>query len=153
MSGRGSRRVLLGGALIGPLMMAGCGGEQADGTAPPEINYGRDTCDSCGMIVSDERYAAALVGADGATEIYDDIGEMMETVREDGLNARRAWVHDWDSREWTDATSATYVRGDLETTPMGTGIVAFATKEGAEAFAAESKGPMLTWEDLTTAES
>lgn len=153
MSTEGSRRVFLGGALLGPFLLAGCGSEQADASAPPEINYGRDTCDSCGMIVADERYAAALVAADGTAEIFDDIGEMMESVRENGLNARRAWVHDWDSREWTDATSATYVRGDPEATPMGTGIVAFATKEGAEAFAAESKGPMLTWEDLTTAES
>ena len=30
---------------------------------------------------------------------------------------------------------------------------AFATKEGAEAFAAEGQGPMLTWEDMATAES
>lgn len=149
MMNQGSRRVFLGGALLGPLLLAGCGGEQTDAAAPPEINFGRDTCDSCGMIISDERYAAALVAADGTTEIFDDIGEMMQAVRAEGLNARRAWVHDWDSREWIDATSATYVQGDPEATPMGTGIVAFTTKDGAEAFAAESNGPMVTWENLT----
>lgn len=153
MSVRATRRGFLGGALLAPLLLAGCGGEQADAMAPPEINYGRDTCQSCGMIISDERYTAALVSMDGTTEIFDDIGEMIQTVRGDGLNARRAWVHDRNNREWTDATTATYVRGDEAATPMGTGIIAFAANEGAEAFVAEHESPLLTWDDLTMAES
>ena len=78
-----SRRTFLTGVLVGPILLAGCGGESAT-AGPPEISYGRDTCHRCGMIVSDERYAAALVATDGTTRVFDDIGEMVETVRKVG---------------------------------------------------------------------
>lgn len=145
-----SRRTFLAGVIVGPILLAGCSGESAT-AGPPEISYGRDTCDSCGMIVSDERYAGALVATDGTTRIFDDIGEMVETVRAEGLNGQHAWVHDWNSREWIDAASATFVRGEREATPMGSGLVAFAAKEDAEPFASEEESPLLTWAEVTEA--
>jgi copper chaperone NosL len=131
---------------LAPLVvtLTGCGGG-ASATEPPEISYGRDTCDRCGMIISDDRFAAGLVAADGASAIFDDVGEMLQAVREEGLAERRAWVHDWLSREWTDATGATYVRVAPETTPMGTGFVAFGRREDAVAFAAERDGEIVSW--------
>ena len=150
---RSSRRIFLSGALLSPLLVSGCGGEKADAAAPPEINYGRDTCDRCGMIISDERFAAGLVARDGTANLFDDIGEMMATVREEGLNGRRAWLHDWNSRAWIDGPAATIVRGEPEITPMGTGIVAFGTREDAESFAAEHGGTIMSWQEATAPES
>lgn len=150
MSALCSRRVLFGGVLAAPLLLAGCGGGEDAAAAPPAVNYGRDTCDRCGMIISDERYAAGLVASDGTTTLFDDVGEMLQSVREEGLNDRRAWAHDWNSRAWIDATTAVYARVAPETTPMGTGIVAFSARREAEAYAAEQDGTILAWEDATT---
>jgi copper chaperone NosL len=148
---RCNRRKLLVGVLATPVILAGCGGEQANTAEPPEISYGRDTCDSCGMIISDERFASALVGRDGVVLLYDDLGEMLEAVAAEGLGDRRAWAHDWNSAEWTDATTASFVRGAPETTPMGTGFVAFAERENAKQFAAEDGAETLTWDEATIA--
>lgn len=135
-------------SLLAPLLLGGCGG-QVDAALPPAITYGRDTCDRCGMIISDERFAAALVAADGSARLFDDAGEMLLSVTEAGLDGQRAWVHDRNSAEWIDATTATYARGAPETTPMGTGYVAFARREDAVAFAAQpgGAGQVLTWQE------
>jgi copper chaperone NosL len=147
-----TRRDIVAGALLAPLTVAltGCGGG-ASATEPPQINFGRDTCDACGMIISDERFAAGLVAADGAASTFDDVGEMLQAVREQGLGERQAWVHDLHSREWIDATTAIYVRAAPETTPMATGFVAFGRQEDAATYAAERDGEILTWTEATSA--
>jgi copper chaperone NosL len=141
-----TRRVVIAGALLTPFVLAGCGG-QAASAGPPEIAYGRDTCARCGMIISDERFAAALTSESGEAILFDDVGEMLQTVAEESLGARLAWANDRNEKGWFDATKGVYVRGDAKTTPMGTGVVAFNTRDGAEAFAAEFGGTVLSWND------
>lgn len=147
-----SRRAFLAASALTPLALAGCG-SQTSAQEPPAINYGRDVCDRCGMIISDELFAGALVAADGKTKVFDDVGELLQTVREEGLRGRRAWAHDRTTAAWIDAVNASYVQGDAGTTPMGTGVVAFAKGEDAGAFAAEHGGEILSWNDATGARS
>ncbi|MCA9877724.1 MAG: nitrous oxide reductase accessory protein NosL [Thermomicrobiales bacterium] len=146
MTPRLTRRAFIGSSLLAPLLLGSCGG-QTDAAQPPEITYGRDTCVRCGMIISDERFAAALVAPDGSVRLFDDAGEMLTTVTEEALEGQRAWVHDRHGAQWIDATTATYALGAPETTPMGTGYVAFARREDAETFAAQpdSLGQVWTW--------
>jgi nitrous oxide reductase accessory protein NosL len=40
---------------------------------PPEIHYGEEICDACGMLISD----ASLQGKDGAHK-FDDIGDLVD---------------------------------------------------------------------------
>jgi copper chaperone NosL len=143
-----SRRIFLGSAVLAPVVLIGCGGQEVDLSQPPQITLGRDTCDGCGMIISDERYAAGLVAPDGTASLFDDVGEMLQALGDDKLGERRAWVHDWNSREWIDATTGSYVRGEEAVTPMGFGIVAFGAREDAEAFAVERGAPILTWDEV-----
>ncbi|MFN8590096.1 MAG: nitrous oxide reductase accessory protein NosL [Thermomicrobiales bacterium] len=143
-----SRRIVLAGAALTPLALIGCGGQPA-AAGPPEISYGRDTCDRCGMIISEERFAAALTSGSGEPMLFDDPGELLLTVAEQGRQDRHAWVHDRANGKWIDATTAAYVRGDDGATPMGTGVVAFAKREDAAAFRATSGGDVLTWDEAT----
>ncbi len=129
------------------ITLAGCGGE-ARADQPPEIKYGVDTCSRCHMIISEEKYASGLVASDGTTMIFDDIGEMIATVQTDGLNERRVWVHDFDSVEWIDGTTAFYVDSHDLMTPMGMGVVAFSSKDAAEKLAAEKSGTVRDWETM-----
>jgi len=129
------------------ITLAGCGGE-ARADQPPEIKYGVDTCSRCHMIISEEKYASGLVASDGTTMIFDDIGEMIATVQTDGLNERRVWVHDFDSVEWIDGTTAFYVDSHDLMTPMGMGVVAFSSKDAAEKLAAEKSGTVRDWEAM-----
>lgn len=139
------RALLLGGAA---LALAGCGG-RASADEPPKISYGRDTCARCRMIVSDERYAAALTGKDAGAALFDDPGELVAFVQESGgLNGRRAWVHDYAAGAWLDATTAHFAADTEAMTPMATGVVAFAEQASAEAFVTEHGGEVMSWESI-----
>ena len=41
------------------------------------------------MIIGDDRYAGGLVAADGTAEIFDDIGEMLQSARETTIDDQK----------------------------------------------------------------
>ena len=126
------------------LLTAACGGAAASG--PPEINYGRDICIECNMIISEARFASAYRSADGSERIFDDVGGMILHGRETGeLEDATAWVHDFETEEWVEATEAFFVPTRSVASPMGHGILAFADQARAEAFAADLDGEAITW--------
>jgi nitrous oxide reductase accessory protein NosL len=102
------------------------------------------------MIISDERFAAGLVDAHAKATLFDDTGELIVTVQSDGLNDRRAWVHDYGSGDWIDATTAFYVDAHDIITPMGTGVVAFADHGAAASHAADHAGTVRDWNGMMT---
>lgn len=150
-----------GGSAIGRRLIAlsavawlvvGCGAS-SDPFAPPAIVYGEDVCDACGMIISDERFAAATIvaGPDGEPEPrrFDDVGEMFEYHADHPeLAVERWYVHDHASLAWIPADRATFVRAKSLSTPMGFGVAAFADRAAAEAFAGDVGGTVATFEDL-----
>ena len=146
-----SARLAVAAAAALALALAGCG-EPADPLAPPDIVYGEDVCDACGMILSDERFAAATIvdGDDGPEpRRFDDIGDMFSYHRGHGdLVVHRWYVHDLDSQSWLDATTAHFVRGEGIRSPMGSGLAAFATAERAAAYAAEVGATVVSFDDL-----
>ena len=133
--------------LVGSLLLAACG-EETRADEPPDIEYGRDVCSRCNMIISEERFAGGIVDENGDALIYDDIGEMIFVVQEEGLQERRVWVHDADSLEWLEGTEAFYVYSMDVVTPMGSGVTAFEEEADAEAFAIENAGEVLTWDQI-----
>jgi nitrous oxide reductase accessory protein NosL len=100
------------------------------------------------MIISDERHAAAIVPEKGEALLFDDAGEMIATAQESGLESRRAWVHDMQSKRWVDATKASFVAGENVSTPMGTGVVAFQDAGDAESFAGDNDGTVYSWDRI-----
>jgi copper chaperone NosL len=132
--------VLLGLVALG---LGGCGGA-AKSDGPPRLVYGEDICERCRMAINDERHAGAIVAGD-ATQRFDDVGELIVAAQEQGETERKIWVHDFESKEWLDGTTATYVWMPSRVTPMATGIVAFAEPARAEAFAAEQGGWTKSW--------
>ncbi len=133
-------------------LLAAC----AQGTpelAPPEIRYGEDVCAECNMIISDERFASAI-GYEVApgryeTASFDDIGDMLDYAANHPDQPPVAWyVHDYESKEWTNATAASYVVTDKVATPMASGIIAFASSERADAMARSLGLDILDWETL-----
>ena len=94
---------------------------------PPDIAYGRDTCEMCGMIISEARFAAAVLLEDGRALKFDDTGEMFAYHHKHPDLKVRAWfVHDYRTEEWTRGEPAFYVISQDVRSPMGTGVAAFA---------------------------
>ena len=137
------RSLLLGVPAIG---LGACGGDdKGDKDGPPKISYGGENCDRCNMVIGEERHAAALKGADGNWLLFDDTGEMVVSAQEAATGDTRAWVHDYEQGTWHDATAAWYVWLPNRSTPMATGIVAFADQARAEAKAQEIGGWSKSW--------
>jgi copper chaperone NosL len=102
-------------------------------TGPPAIQYGRDRCDACGMIIGDPHFAAAArEGA--AAHRYDDIGCLL-THSGAALASGRAkgFVHDMVSETWIEAAGAMFVRAPEIRSPMGYGLAAYADVDAARA--------------------
>lgn len=121
--------------------------------AAPELHFGEDICSDCGMIINDARFAASYAAEQGEgsyqTFIFDDIGDMLHHMQQNlTLIGAGWWVHDYDSEEWIDATTAYYVVSEEIKTPMDHGTAAFATQAAAEALAAEVGGKVLDWDKV-----
>ncbi len=123
--------------------IAGCG--EPPTLDAPVVNWGQDVCVDCGMILSDERYAAAVVTIEQGerqVHLFDDVGEMV-TSRRKFADPSKRWVRDAQARQWIDAESAFYVRSTQLHTPMGFGVAAFADAAHAQAKRDEVDGEQL----------
>jgi len=136
--------------LVAAVLLAGCRGGREP--RPPAIRYGRDVCAECGMIISDERFAAAYVTKSGEVRLFDDIGDMLVYEKKDDQEPIAYYVHDFRSRKWIPAEAAYYVRGESVKSPMGWNIAAFENEAEAREFAEKTGSRLMTWQELRAAD-
>lgn len=108
--------------LIAAGVVAGC--HAHDAGRPPTVRFGEEACDSCRMIISDDRFAAALVTPAGDALKFDDVGCL---VKHEGDRLRpdvTYWVRDSRGGGWLRAREATYDHSPSVASPMGFGLAA-----------------------------
>jgi copper chaperone NosL len=132
------------------LALTACGKTTTDDPTPPTIHYGEDVCEFCGMITSESRFAAAYVSDDGHGHIFDDIGDMVQAHLNMQEEVVAFFVHAYEDENWMRAETAYYTLSDRLTTPMASGLAAFASVEQAAALADELDGQVLTFDELMT---
>lgn len=113
------------GALLLAASIVGCTG--ADG--PPAITLDRSACGHCRMLVSELRTAAAWRTADGTMEVFDDIGCLLDAMRDQPAAPEKVWVHEAGGEGWLEADAAAFTFDRDVWTPMGSGLLAWP--EGA----------------------
>ena len=127
------------------MLTAACG-TSATATGPPEINYGRDVCFECGMIISEARFASTYRTAAGAERLFDDIGGMLKYGHATGeIATAEAWVHDYETEEWVAAEQAYFIVTQSVATPMAFGILAFGDEARAASFARDLDADVVDW--------
>ncbi|HEX2838718.1 MAG TPA: nitrous oxide reductase accessory protein NosL [Phycisphaerales bacterium] len=141
--------------IAGVIVLVSCGRSVL--TGPPELRLGRDECRECGMLINEDRCSSAsIIEVQGVSEyaMFDDIGCMFDYHRamSDGV-VRMAFVHDHGSRAWVGSHAAHYLYCESEKvkTPMGSGLIAFASGADAEAARAEHGGRVLSESDAAAA--
>lgn len=142
---------VIAGALV--LFAAGCGREAL--TGPPELRVGRDQCLECGMLIAEDRCAAAaVVEVRGRREhvVFDDVSCMLEREAQPDseFEALERFIRDYDTRTWLAVEAARFVVADPDVvpTPMGSGITAYATEARAKERAGEVDGEVAAYADL-----
>jgi copper chaperone NosL len=116
---------------------------------PPEIHYGEDVCDACGMLISDAKFAAATVEEDGTAHKFDDIGDLVSHyAAHPGTKVKAYFVHDYPSEKWLRAENAYFVKSEQIHTPMAHGIAAYADRVTAEAAAQKYGVQVMTFDEL-----
>ena len=95
------------------------------------------------MLISNERGAGQIVSASDETRFYDDIGCLAAdwAAHHDGA---RAFVR--VDAEWLDAQATSFARSAGVHTAMGSGVLAFRTRETAAH--ADRAGRALTLDDI-----
>lgn len=141
--------ILVGGLLIGCDTALTPGSNPPAGPAlPPTLDLTIAPTTPDGRPVSDPRFAAVLVTAQGETRLYDDIGRLVAQLAAQPVAA--AWVRDYERATWLPAETAVYVASPNLVTPRGSGLLAVTTPEQALLLARTLGGRTLVWDELPT---
>jgi len=115
---------------------------------PPKIRWGEEVCAHCNMIISDKRFAAAITLKSGEVRKYDDLGCLLKEYSKYSGEIHRVWVHRYDGEGWLDARQACFVQSPSIQSPMGSGIAAVGASHACEKLASETKGKVLSFDQL-----
>lgn len=109
-----------------------------------------DMCSYCKMAISQKQYAAELIDSDGEVLKFDDIGCLLNFLKQRSINVSGAswFVMDFDQRQWIKADNAHYVESKEVTTPMNGGIIAFKDQARAQEAVGKYHGKLLNFKDL-----
>ncbi len=97
--------------------------EKKDPTGIKKVNWDRDTCDRCVMVLSYRNHAVQISNpSTGKAYNFDDIGCALTWFEEEKITWKKdakIWIADIKTGDWLDARTAYYNTGNL--TPMGYG--------------------------------
>jgi copper chaperone NosL len=100
------------------------------------------------MIISDERFAAALVTSTGDALKFDDIGCLVEHEAGQLRPDVAYWVRDSQSGAWLNAREAIFVHSPSVVSPMGYGLAARPADQAADEPAAGPDRRILRFHEL-----
>ena len=95
------------------------------------------------MFISERSYAAAIRWPDGHDQLFDEIGCLVEAVRQDPASDAHYWFHDAGDGDWIADVRPVFVVSPEIRTPMGGGIVAYRSLSSAERAAGRQGGRVV----------
>ena len=120
--------------------------------SPEPINYGKDECEHCRMMITDDKYGAEIVTDKGKVFKFDSIECLIELALEKNIagDAGQSFlVTDFSTPEkLIDAKTAFYVHNDNFRSPMGLNVSAFESKSNLTSFINDNGGKKLSWVDV-----
>ncbi|MEX0771166.1 MAG: nitrous oxide reductase accessory protein NosL [Balneolaceae bacterium] len=114
---------------------------------PRAVHYGQDECESCKMIIVDNRFAAQLVTENGKAFIFDSIECMADYTAKNSETAQQSvlWVSSFvNPGTWINTEEAQFIRHDEIKSPMGLSLLAVKPAESEW----KEGGDEYTWEEI-----
>jgi copper chaperone NosL len=101
------------------------------------------------MVASDPRTAAQIVAPGEEPRIFDDIGCLRQYLtRHEVARDAAIFVADHRTGDWVSAAGAVYTLSKGRRTPMGSGIIAHASRASRDADAASAGGDDVAVSDI-----
>lgn len=122
------------------LLPLGCG---AAAMGPPDIVVDRAVCSHCGMFVSEPQYAAASQMDGEEPRLFDDLGCLLDALRQTATPPAGIWLQDAGGSGWIDGGAAAFVTGSRVRTPMSGGVLAYRGVAAAERAATAHGGRVV----------
>ncbi|NPA41842.1 MAG: hypothetical protein GXO18_06150 [Aquificae bacterium] len=118
---------------------------------PEPIEYGKDSCAFCLMIIADAGFSAELKTKKGKVFKFDSIECLAAyilsgKVKEEEILAM--WVADFPTKELVRVEEVKFLVSDKLRSPMGLNISAFVKEEDLKEAHRNFGGKILTWEDV-----
>ncbi|CAH2716469.1 hypothetical protein BACCIP111895_03656 [Neobacillus rhizosphaerae] len=133
--------------ILSLFVIAGCGKKEIK---PVAINEKTDKCDICHMAVKNNQFATEIILENGKSMVFDDIGCMYKWMKENkDKKIANSFVKDYDSKEWIEAETASYVYDKPIRTPMAYNVISFTDKKDAQSFIDKNGGSLLTYDKLS----
>lgn len=136
-------------AIVGILLafMTSCSSQ----TEP--INYGKDNCVLCKMTIMEKEYACELVTNKGKVFKFDDVSCMvkyMKTSQTSDADYAFIVVNDFKNpKEFIDVHKATFLSGELFSSPMRGDLAAFSAIKAIEAEKKkDSSVKIFSWKEV-----
>lgn len=114
-----------GVALLGTLVLAIALVVRGGHTVPDHvqrIEWNRQACAHCQMLIGEPAHAAQLITAEGEVLSFDDPGCAVRYVERHRPHVHRMWFHHGTAERWLTSEHVGFLTGG--TTPMGSGLIA-----------------------------
>ncbi|KAF0150343.1 MAG: nitrous-oxide reductase accessory protein NosL [Ignavibacteria bacterium] len=117
---------------------------------PQPINYNKDECAHCIMIITDPKFGSELVTDKGKIYKFDSIECLADFVSIDsGFTAETLWISDYaNPNTLIDAKTAYYIISPKMESPMGMNIGGFKDQKEMEKVFAVMGGEKMNWEEV-----
>ena len=116
------------------------------------IDYGKDECDYCKMLIEDNRFGCVLTTGDGNQLKFDDVGCMISyaLVKNtlDSANQKFSVTVFTMPDTFVDAKKAYFIHNDNIGSPMGYNVMAFDRDDSSKEFIGENGGEEMKWDDV-----
>ncbi|MCT6925432.1 nitrous oxide reductase accessory protein NosL [Metasolibacillus sp.] len=130
------------------LLLIGCSEQSVE---PRKIDPETDICLVCNMGITHSDYAGQVIFKNNDYLVFDDLGCLIEYLREPEQEVAVAYIQSNDKHEWIDVKKAAYIYNEDYWTPMNYGVLAFASVGDATIYEQENgAGKALTYDELVT---
>ncbi|MCC5932418.1 MAG: nitrous oxide reductase accessory protein NosL [Cyclobacteriaceae bacterium] len=117
---------------------------------PEPIQFGKDACHHCKMIIMDPKFGAELVTDKGKIYKFDDVNCMVyHMIQEEREQFAHVMIVDFaKTHQLIDAKEAWFLHSDALRSPMASYIAAFENKADLEIQSRDFPGAFLRWTEV-----
>lgn len=124
--------------------LAGCSSE------PKPINYNKDECAHCMMVITDPKFGSELVTDKGKVYMFDSIECLADYTSIDReFKIESMWISNYaHPNSLTDAQKAFYIVSPKMESPMGMNIGGFKSEVDMQKVNLEMNGQKMNWKEI-----